>query len=216
MSSFDPNTVTDIATEMDIPAKTSSSASSTVTGTASKTRSVTVTPTPTEVYNNDDSGEYIPPPTPDESYYETEGADGSSTGFINVSVGAQVGIIVAIVLVGLGIMGGCIWFWTKKQKEWKAALERRRTLRASRIAAAKAAGTGTKKPSSKKAEEKKGGEKKGTELTKMKKGNKNGSSSTVVSTEVTAVDVERSQFDVMTPTESESPSWWKKVLPKKK
>ncbi|KAF8429783.1 hypothetical protein EV426DRAFT_135407 [Tirmania nivea] len=215
---LNPSTVTQTAIELDLPPRTSTPASesSSIRGTATKTVSSTSTATPTVPPDDyDDGGEYIPPPPPDETYFQSEGANGDSTGFINVSIGAQAGIIIAIVLVGLAIMGGCIWFWRKKQAEWKAALERRRTLRASRVAAAKAAGIST----GKKGSNKKGNEKKPSGLSKETKADIDGSTSSLVSTEVKPAEpevVERSQFDVMTPTESENPSWWRKVLPKKK
>ncbi|KAF8448591.1 hypothetical protein BGX38DRAFT_580686 [Terfezia claveryi] len=207
-----PSTVTHIAT----PKTTSISAgeSSTITTfttttvpTATKSSSTSTSTAP----HYDDSEEYIPPPQPDAAYYQDEGADGKSTGFINISIGAQAGIIIAIVLVGLAIMGGCIWFWNKKQAEWKLALERRRTLRASRVAAAKSTGIST----GKKGSNKKGNEKGPSGLSKETKADNNGSTSSLVSTEMQP-EVERSQFDVMTPTESENRSWWKKVLPRKK
>ena len=153
----------------------------------------------------------MPPPPQSDEFYEDEGADGYSTGFINLSIGAQAGIIIAIVLVGLAIMGGCIWFWKKKQKEWKAAMERRRTLRASRIAAAKSSrGNRTPLANMTIAPGMKQGGKKAESSSKE---NKSQSSQNIVSTELT---VPISQFDVMTPTEEEKPSWWKKVLPKQK
>lgn len=210
-----------VATEFDlpIPSSISTSESSTASSTTRRTTPNSVSPTSTAIptdnpHDYDDGGEYIPPPPHDETYYQDEGAGGNSTGFINVSIGAQAGIIIAIVLVGLAIMGGCIWFWNKKQAEWKAALERRRTLRASRVAAAKAAGINT----GKKGSNKKGNEQKPSGLSKETKADNNGSTSSLVSTDTKPAEpvVERSQFDVMTPTESESPSWWKKVLPKKK
>ena len=218
---FNPSTVTHIATEVNLPAPTSISTSeSSEISTTRRTATNSVPPAPTapptdNSDDGDDQGGYAPPPPSDESYYDSEGADGKSTGFINVSIGAQAGIIVAIVLVGLAIMGGCIWFWNKKQAEWKAALERRRTLRASRVAAAKTAGISTGKNSNKK-----GNEKKPSGLSKEVKTSHNESTSSLVSAEAKPAEpepeVERSQFDVMTPTESENPSWWKKVLPKKK
>lgn len=105
-------------------------------------------------------------------------------------------------------MGGCIWFWKKKQKEWKAATERRRTMRASRAKPSRGNRTPLanmsvapgKKLDSKKAES-------------PPTNNKSQSSENIVSTELT---VPISQFDVMTPTEEEKPSWWKKVLVKQK
>jgi len=218
-ASFNPSTVTGLRTTTSISVSESPATRSPITTTASRTATKSVSSTPTATPTNDpdnfdDQGEYIPPPPRDETYFENEGAGGKSTGFINVSIGAQAGIIIAIVLVGLAIMGGCIWFWKKKQAEWKAALERRRTLRASRVAAAKAAGIST----GKKGSNKKGDGRKPSGLSKETKVSKNGSTSTLVSAEVKPVEpeVERSQFDVMTPTESENPSWWKKVLPKKK
>lgn len=77
----------------------------------------------------DDGGEYFPPLPPGDQYYENEGADGHSTGSVKLSIGAEAGIIVAIVILGLAIMGSCLWFWMKKQKECKAMADRRRTLR---------------------------------------------------------------------------------------
>jgi len=215
----DRRQATHIATETDLPSTTSISASGSSTIITTTTRPTATTSTSIAIQTDgpkdyDDGGEYIPPPPHDDTYYQDEGADGQSTGFINVSIGAQAGIIIAIVLVGLAIMGGCIWFWNKKQAEWKAALERRRTLRASRVAAAKAAGIST----GKKGSNKKGNEKKPSGLSKETKADNNGSTSSLVSTEAKPAEpeVERSQFDVMTPTEDENPSWWKKVLPKKK
>ncbi|KAI5807876.1 hypothetical protein DFH27DRAFT_522581 [Peziza echinospora] len=181
---FESHTVTHTAIEFEIPAETTSAA-----------------PTPTS--NFDDNKEGIPPPDPDPKYYEDEGAGGKSDGFIDVSIGAQAGIIIAIVVVGLAIMVGCIIFWSKKKKEWKAALERRRTLRASRrsmaaaVAASSQAAGGTK---AKKGSDKAGATQSGS------------STSSVNSTEVRVV--ERSQFDVMTPVAPENP-WWKKALGKK-
>ncbi|RPB24400.1 hypothetical protein L211DRAFT_161008 [Terfezia boudieri ATCC MYA-4762] len=204
-----PSTVTHIATP-----KPNSTLTTTTGPTATKSSSTSTAIPTDDPPHYDDSEEYIPPPLPDAAYFQDEGAGGTSTGFINISIGAQAGIIIAIVLVGLAIMGGCIWFWNKKQAEWKLALERRRTLRASRVAAAKATGIST----GKKGPNKKGNGKGPSGLSKETKADNNGSTSSLASTEVQPAEpeVERSQFDVMTPTESENPSWWKKVLPRKK
>lgn len=223
-SSSDPENVTPIATEYNLPAL-----SSTVTSSASKvtftSSTASSTPTPTGF---DEGEEFIPPPDPDKSFFEDEGAQGNSQGFINVSIGAQAGIIIAIVLVGLGIMGGCIWFWKKKQHEWKAALERRRTLRASRIAAKKAgmpltpglAGANRKSglgpDRAKSADSKVPDVPGGFGGAKKSSSGSSSSASTLVSTEVTVADTStRSQFDVLTPTDEVDP-WWRKVVPKKK
>lgn len=51
---------------------------------------------------------------------------------------------------------------------------------------------------------------------KKKTGSIGSSGSSVVSTEVTVVEqAQKSQFDVLTPTDEVDP-WWRKVVPKKK
>ena len=196
-------------------AKTTTTPSTTIKSTSSPFSSPIPSSSPTGTTGTSgDSGDGFPALPETNQYYENEGAGGDTTGFIHLSIGAQAGIIIAIVIVGLAIMGGCVWFWKKKEKEWKAAMEKRRTLRASRIAAAKTSrGNRTplanvtnmsaapgKKPESKKAES-------------SSKNNRSQSSENIVATELT---VPNSQFDVMTPTEDEKPAWWKKVLSKQK
>ncbi|RPA85763.1 hypothetical protein BJ508DRAFT_167365 [Ascobolus immersus RN42] len=66
------------------------------------------------------------PPT----YTEDAGSAGKSEAFVNIPVGAQIAIIVCVVIIGLAGLGFTVWLWLKKRKQWAA---RRASMRASGI-----------------------------------------------------------------------------------
>lgn len=177
---------------------------------SSSSTSVITTPTatPPEV-NNDDNGYSYHYPEQDAAYFENEGASGESGAFIKVSMGAQIAIIVCIVLVGISGLVGVIWFYIKKRREWEAAAVRRRTRNARSMIIAAAA------QREKNEEEERQRELK--EKTRRDSGSTN--SSVNSSTEVRVVDVEagaatkaqseKSSFDTESITGSKP--WWKKL-----
>jgi hypothetical protein len=64
------------------------------------------------------------------AFSEDAGSSGKSDAFVNIPVGAQIGIIVCVVVIGLAGLGFTIWLWIKKRKQWAA---RRASMRASGI-----------------------------------------------------------------------------------
>ena len=168
---------------------------------------------PIPLYSLDDHGEYFPPLPPDEQYYEDEGADGNSTGSVKLSIGAEAGIIVAIVLLGLAIMGSCLWFWMKKKNEWKAIGERKRALRTGHRAPSgqQSCSGGASPDMAGKTVEEKGVI--GLGLTTKMSGLKWGKTHTLPA--IAEKDLEREQGQ-LTPIKEEGPEWpwWKRALPR--
>lgn len=58
-----------------------------------------------------------------------KGNGGESKGsFMSMKLGAQIGIIVAVVVVALSMFGGAVWYYLHRRKVWEKEMIRRSTI----------------------------------------------------------------------------------------
>lgn len=117
-----------------VPTSTSISLnpSTTPTSTASSV-TVSTEPTPGPITgpgSTSESAEYYPS-TPGQSYGSdntgtdsTDGATGKSDNFIDIPLGAQIGIISAVVVVGVAGVIGCVLWYLRRRRQWELDVRR--------------------------------------------------------------------------------------------
>jgi len=114
-----------LSTPFIVSAQSASSTSSTAAATAAPAPGATI----------DDGSEYYPSGSDysdDQSITSAEDAgqyDGSNDGkaqpFMGLSKGAQIGVIVAVVLVGVTGLGGLVFFYFHRRRAWEKEVARR-------------------------------------------------------------------------------------------
>ncbi|KAL7274837.1 hypothetical protein RUND412_002247 [Rhizina undulata] len=140
-ASFTPSTYTVLAqssTASSVSRASQSIAAATISPTATATPSSSIgsdsslrTPSPTQYSDSSISGQsYDSSDSVTVAQENQAGADGSSDTFINMSTGAQVGIIVSIVIVGVAGIAGMFMIYRRRQRQWEKELRRRSFMNA--------------------------------------------------------------------------------------
>lgn len=88
-------------------------------------------------YDSETSYDLVDPMTAGADLEEdgtNKGNGGESKGsFMSMGVGAQIGIIVAVVVAALSMFGGAVWYYLHRRKVWEKEMIRRSTILQSKV-----------------------------------------------------------------------------------